>query len=77
MEFWTVLWISVLGGQLDGSTSGLLYPSLEACEAAIPAVVGTIGEAYDFSVICEETVTLSASIRPMPRPAGLAQGVTE
>lgn len=71
MEYWTVLWITVLSGPLDGSTSGLIYPSLEQCEAAIAPVVETLS--YDFNVLCEETITPSSSIRPMPRPEGLGQ----
>lgn len=71
MEYFTVLWITVLSGPIDGSTSGLIYESLEQCEAAKPAVVATL--AYDFTVTCEETVTPSASIRPQARPEGLGQ----
>ena len=71
MEFWTVLWITVLGTQVDGSTSGLLYPSLAQCEAATTIISATL--TYDHSMECEETVTLSSSIRPMPRPEGLGQ----
>lgn len=74
MEYWTVLWLTVLSGQIEGSTSGLLYPSLEACEAAIPAVTGTVDGAYDYNVICEETTTMSRTVRPMPRPADLMEG---
>lgn len=71
MEYWTVLWITVLSGPLDGSTSGLIYPSLEACEAATTTISNTL--TYDHSLVCEETITLSASIRPMPRPEGLGE----
>ena len=67
MEFWTVLWITVLGGPIDGSTSGLLYPSLDACEAAIAPVTATFD--YDYNVICEETTTpSSAPMRPKRNP---------
>lgn len=73
MEYWTVMWITVLSsGVIEGSTSGLVYPSLEVCEASIPAVVGTLP--YDYSVICEETATMSRVVRPMPRPADLMEG---
>ena len=70
MEYITVLWITVLSGPLDGSTSGLIYNSLAECEAAIAQVISTIDGQYDFSAICEESMTLSSSIRPMPRPEG-------
>lgn len=66
MDYWTVLWITVLSGPLDGSTSGLIYESLEQCEAAIQPVTGTL--TYDFNVICEETIMPSASIRPQRNP---------
>ena len=66
MEYFTVLWITVLSGPLADSTSGLIYESLEQCEAAKPAIVATL--AYDFTVTCEETITPSASIRPKRNP---------
>ena len=69
MEFWTVLWITVLSGPLDGTGSGLLYPSLEACEEATTVVSDTL--AYDHTLECLETDQVSNSLRPMPRPEGL------
>lgn len=69
MEYWTVLWITILSGPLADSTSGLIYPSLADCEAAIAPVTATLD--YDFNVVCEETVTPSSSIRPKRRPEGL------
>lgn len=65
------MWITILGGPIDGSTSGLLYPSLEACEASIITVTSTMVDHYDFSVFCEETATMSKIVRPRPRPEGL------
>lgn len=75
MEYWTIMWITVLSGPLDGSTSGLFYENLAACEASIVTVTDTLP--YDYNVICEETFVASVSIRPQPRPEGLAQGVSE
>lgn len=70
MEYWTVMWITVLsGGVIEGSTTGLVYPTLAKCEESIHAVTGTLE--YDYSVICEETATPSASIRPKRRPDNL------
>ena len=66
MTFWTVLWITVLGGAMDGTTTHVLYPSLEACEAALQPVSATL--VYDHSMICEESTTASSSIRPQGRP---------
>jgi hypothetical protein len=71
MEYFTILWITVLSGPLDGSTSGLVYENLEQCEAAINPITDTLE--YDYSVICEETVVPSSSIRPKARPEGLAE----
>lgn len=66
MEYWTVLWITVLSGPLDGSTSGLIYPDLAKCEAAISTVTATLE--YDYNVVCKETHVLSASVRPKRNP---------
>lgn len=68
MEFWTVMFVTVLSGPLENSTSGLIYKSLAECEAAIPAVVGTFDGQYDYSVVCEESYTPSVSIRPKRNP---------
>lgn len=72
MEYFAVMWITVLSGPLDGSTSGLIYTNLAQCEAAISAVTNTLE--YDYSVLCEETDIASASIRPQRRPEGLVDG---
>lgn len=66
MTYFTVLWVTILSGPLDGSTSGVVYPSLEACEASISAVTERM--TYDYSVVCDETSLPSGSIRPRPRP---------
>ena len=66
MEFWTVLWITVLGTQVDGSTSGLLYPSLAECEAATTIISATLP--YDHSMECQETTTMSRIVRPVRNP---------
>lgn len=72
MEFWTVLWITVLGGALDGTVTALVYPDLASCEAALSPVSDTLP--YDHNLLCEETTTLSASVRPLRRPEGLVDG---
>lgn len=71
MTYWTVMWITMLGGPYDGQGSFIVYPSLETCEAALSAVGDTLS--YDHNLLCEETTTLSASIRPKRRPEGLGQ----
>lgn len=65
MTYWTVLLITILSGPLEGMTTAIAYPSLEACEAALPHVSKTLP--YDHSMICEESATVSASIRPKNR----------
>lgn len=73
MEYWTILWINVLSGPLEGASSGLIYENLAKCEASIPAVVLTIDGQYDYNIACRETETPSSSIRPKRRPEGLAE----
>lgn len=72
MEYWTIMWITMLGGPYDGQGSFIVYPSLKACETALVTISDTLP--YDHNLLCEETVTLSASIRPKRRPEGLADG---
>lgn len=68
MTYWTVLWITILSGPMDGTTTPVLYPSLEACEAALQPVSKTL--AYDHSLLCEESITVATSIRPKTRTGG-------
>ncbi len=72
MEYWTVMWITVLSGALDGTTSGLVYPNLETCEGSIQEVTATLE--YDYSVLCEESNLVSKAVRPKRRPEGLGNG---
>lgn len=71
MTYWTIMWITALGGVIDGNVTALVYPSLETCEAALSAVGDTLP--YDHNMLCEETTTLSGSIRPQRRPEGLGK----
>ena len=74
MAFWTVMWITMLGGPYnpdDGPVSAIIYPSLASCRAALSAVGDTLP--YDHNLLCEETTTLSSSMRPKRRPEGLGQ----
>ena len=64
--FWTILWVTALGGPYDSESAFLVYPSLEACEAALNPVSDTLP--YDHSLICEETTVLSSSLRPKRNP---------
>jgi hypothetical protein len=69
MTFWTILWVTALGGLYDGQSAFLVYPSLEACEAALNPVGDTLP--YDHRLLCEETPVMSSSLRPKRRPEGL------
>jgi hypothetical protein len=66
MNAWTILLITIIGGPLDGRTSGLAYPSIEACRNAQRAI--SVGLGYDHQIACIETTVLSSSIRPKRRP---------
>ena len=71
MTYWTILWITALGGPFDGDVSYMVYPSLETCEAATATISATLP--YDHTIQCEETTMLSSSLRPKPRPEGLGE----
>jgi len=71
MTYWTIMWITVLGGYLDGTVLAVPYETLEQCEAALQPISNTLP--YDHNMLCEETPTPSASIRPKRRPEGLGQ----
>lgn len=66
MTYWTIMWITMLGGPYDGQGSFIVYKSLEQCEAALSAVGDTLH--YDHNLLCEETTTPSSSMRPQPNP---------
>lgn len=67
MEYWTVMWITMLSGEFDGKGFGaIIYKSLEQCEAALSVVGDTLP--YDHNLFCEETTTPSSSMRPQPNP---------
>lgn len=71
MTYWTVLWITVIGGPLDGSQTGIAYRNEAECQAARYIVSDTIGDAYDHTLECEASSVPSGSIHPKPRPDGL------
>lgn len=66
MKFWTILWITALGGPYDGESAYMVYPSLDACEEATTVISGTLP--YSHNIICEETTVLSSSLRPKRNP---------
>ena len=66
MDFWTILFVTALGGPFDGESSYMVYPSMETCEQATAVISQTLP--YDHSIECEETTMQSSSIRPKRNP---------
>lgn len=66
MTYWTILWITFLGGPFDGESGFMAYPSLETCEKALNVVSDTLP--YDHNITCEETGVASSSPRPKRNP---------
>lgn len=69
MEYWTILWVTILSGQLDGTVYGIPYDTEAACVEASRVVSDTFP--YDHSMNCETSPIPSTSIRPKRRPEGL------
>lgn len=66
MTFWTILWITVLGGDVDGLTYPILYKSEADCVSASAVVSDTLK--YDHSMECVVSEIPSSSPRPKARP---------
>lgn len=66
MEFWTIMFITILSGPLEETQMGLIYPSEQACYEAVNQVTDTL--AYDYNVRCEVSDSVSSTIRPKARP---------
>lgn len=66
MTYWTILWITMIGGPYDGEYGFMIYKSYEDCFAAHQIISATLN--YNHQIECEVTATASSSIRPMPRP---------
>lgn len=66
MTYWTILWVTFLGGPFNGESAFMVYSSLEECENALGVISGTVS--YDHMLYCEETTTQSSSIRPKRNP---------
>lgn len=47
---WTLLVIILRSGMFDGHPTGLLFPSMEACRAAIPVITAQLD--YEYTVKC-------------------------
>lgn len=66
MTYWTILWVTFLGGPYDGEQAFMVYPSVETCEQALSVVSSTLP--YDHMMECEPTTALSSSLRPKRNP---------
>jgi len=66
MAFWTVLWITVLSGTLEGTEFPIPYRSEAECEAARNIVSDTLH--YDHKLDCVVSDVPSSSSRPVARP---------
>ena len=42
MTYWTIMWITVLSGYLDGTVLAVPYETLEQCEAALQPISNTL-----------------------------------
>jgi len=68
VTFWTLLILTypVLGADVE---SVLIFPSMEACGAAMPVIYEPVVESYPDSMAqCVESTVLSSSPRPKARP---------
>jgi len=68
MTYFTILWIAIIGGPLQGYETSVIFASAEACEAQRPVIAEMLMGEYDFLLACEETEVESGSIRPKRRP---------
>lgn len=66
MEFWTILFLTILDPRLDGYPTHILYPSEAECNAARSIVSETMH--YDHKTECFVSTVASKSIRPKRRP---------
>ncbi len=71
LEYWTVMWITVLSGYLEGASLALPYETEAQCLAATTAISDTLP--YDHSLECRVGDVPSSSIRPKRRPEGLGE----
>jgi hypothetical protein len=72
MEYWTILWITFIGGPFDGQVTFLAYPSYAECTEATRTVSDTLS--YDHNMECERSSSISGSIRPLKRPEAFGNG---
>ena len=66
MTFWTVMWITILSGELDGVMYPIIYKTEADCNSARSIVGDTLD--YDYKMDCYVSELPSGSIRPKARP---------
>lgn len=66
MKFWTIIWITYTSGPFADISTGLPYPSTEACSAGLVALQETVSD--DVILSCVATALPSSSPIPKPRP---------
>lgn len=66
MTFWTVLWITVIGGSADGVTFPVLFQTEADCNAARAMISDALK--YDNAIECVPSEFPSNSPRPRHRP---------
>lgn len=66
MTFWTVLWLTAIGGPLAGVEFAIPYKSEADCNTARVPVSETLH--YDHKIECVVSDVASGSPHPLPRP---------
>lgn len=66
MTYWTILWVTILAGPLDGTVYGIPYQSQQACAEATRTVSATLD--YDHNMVCETMDKASVSLMPKRNP---------
>lgn len=61
VTYMTILWITMLGGPLDGASYGIPYITEAACKAAMVPVGDTLD--YDYNMTCE-TLPVEVEMEP-------------
>lgn len=63
MKFWTIIWITYTTGPFANISTGLPYPSVEACSAGLVALQETVSDDVHLSCVVSSLPYSS----PIPR----------
>lgn len=69
MTYWTVMFITILSGPMEGQQMPLLYKSEALCIEATKQVSDSLSASYDHKIECVPSDTPSKSKRPKKRKA--------